>query len=266
MSGAGPASPVTIERKGRIAIVRFDRGDKANAMSRQVMTDLLAAARAFEHDIETSAIVLTGRPKVFTLGYDLKEASAQPAMGLAELRHAQSLGPKLTRAWAELEPMTFAAIEGWCVGGGVALAAACDLRIMGERATLYVPEIERGMNMGWQSVPRFVNLIGPSRTKRLVVMAERVGANRALDWGLADEVVADGQALAKALEFAERVASLPPVQVRMCKEGINAAASALNHAVSVMDRDQFLLAQGAHDFQEGVQSFLERRKPNFTGD
>jgi enoyl-CoA hydratase len=257
-------SMVTIERRGRIAIVRFDRGDKANALSRAAMTELLEAARSFESDTETSAIVLTGRPGLFTLGADLKEPRPAAA-GLAERRQLHTLGSKLCRAWAELEPMTIAAIEGWCVGGGAALTAACDLRVMGEGAMIYVPEIERGMNLSWGSVPRLVSLVGPARAKRIVVMAERLGARRALDWGLADEVTADGTALAKALELAEQIAALPPVQVRMCKEAVNAAASALSQATSVMDRDVFLLAQTSADYQEGVRAFLERRKPKYTG-
>lgn len=257
-------SAVSIEKRGRIAVVRFDRGDKANAMSRAVMSDLLEAARSFEGDAETSAIVLTGRAGVFTLGFDLKESPAGK-MSLAEARVQQALGRKLCRAWAELEPMTIAAIEGWCVGGGAALAVCCDLRVMGAGATIYVPEIERGMNMSWGSVPRFVNLVGPSRAKRIVVLAERIGAARAVEWGLADEAVADGQAFARAMAFAERAAEMPPVQLRMCKEAVNAAAAALNHATSAMDRDVFLLAQSSADFREGVKSFLERRKPNYTG-
>lgn len=258
-------SAVSIERRGRIAVVRFDRGDKANAMSRAVLTDLLAAARSFEDDTETSAIVLTGRPGVFTMGFDLKEGRDAKPAGLAERRREAKLGAKLSRAWAELEPMTIVAIEGWCVGGGAALAAACDLRVMGEGATIYVPEIERGMNLGWQSVPRLVNLVGPSRTKRIVILAEKIKAQRALDWGLVDEIAPDGGTVAKALEMAEQIAAMPPIQVRMCKEAVNAAATALNQSTSVMDRDVFLLAQGSADFQEGVRAFLERRKPRYTG-
>jgi enoyl-CoA hydratase/carnithine racemase len=136
---------------------------------------------------------------------------------------------------------------------------------MGEGATYYVSEIERGMNMSWNSVPRFVNLCGPARTKRLVVMAEKVGAERALEWGLADEVAPKGGALEKALEMAERIASLPPVQVRMCKKDVDVAAKALNHAVSFMDADQFCLSMTGEDYKEGVQSFLEKRPPRYTG-
>ncbi len=257
---------VSIEKTGRIAVVRFDREDNVNAMSRALMRELLEAARSFEDDTETSAVILTGVGKNFTLGADLKDPAAAPAdAGLAERRKAQQLGPKLCGAWEAVEPMTFCAIEGWCVGGGGALAVATDIRIMGESARLYVPEIERGMNMSWQSVPRFVNLVGPAKAKRIVVMAEKIDAARALEWGFADEVVPDGRAFDKAMEMAERVAALPPVQVRMCKQDVNAAAHALNHAVSHMDIDQFMLAQSSEDYAEGVQSFLEKRPPRYTG-
>ena len=258
------ASPVTIERKGRIAVVRLDLGDGKNALSREIMRELTAIARSFEEDAETSAIILAGAAGVFTLGFDLSEASPGD-VGLAQRRQRQALGARLCRAWEALEPMTFCAIEGWCVGGGVALVASLDLRIAGEGARFYVPEIERGMNMSWQSVPRLVALVGPARTKRLTVMAERIDAARALAWGLVDEVAPAGTAFDTAMAMAERVAALPPVQVRMCKEGVNLASAALHQGVSAMDRDQYLLAAQSEDYREGVRAFMEKRKPRYTG-
>jgi enoyl-CoA hydratase len=258
------ASPVTLSRKGRIAVVRFDLGDGKNALSRQVLRDLTEAASSFEDDTETSAIILAGAADVFTLGFDLREAKSE-GIGLAERRRLQAIGPRLCRAWESVEPMSFCAIEGWCVGGGVALAVSLDLRLAGAGARLYVPEIERGMNMSWQSVPRLVALMGPARTKRLTVMAERIEAERAREWGLVDEMAPAGGAFDAAMAMAERVAALPPVQVRMCKEGVNAASTALHHAVSFMDRDQYALAAQSEDYREGVRAFLEKRKPRYTG-
>ena len=121
------ASSVRVQRDGRIAVVRLDAGDDRNLMSRQVMADLTAAARDFEDDATTSAIVLTGTSRVFTFGFDLSGAAAE--VPLSERRVLQALGPRMCRAWAELEPFTVCAVEGWCVGGGVALAVALDLRV-----------------------------------------------------------------------------------------------------------------------------------------
>ncbi len=259
---------VSIEKKGRVAVVRFQRDHKANALSRQVMDELTEAARSFEHDFETSAVILTGRDDVFTLGRDLTDPILADIdkLGLAERRKAIQVGPRLTKAWEEVEPVTIAAIEGWCVGGGVALAVACDFRVMGKAAHMYVPEVERGFNMSWQSVPRIVNLIGPAKTKRLILLAEKIDAIRSIDWGLADERADDGSVLGKALEWAERIAAMPPVQVRMVKQGINAYANALNHAASAMDADQFALAFSSGDRQEGITAFLEGREPDYTGE
>jgi enoyl-CoA hydratase len=254
---------VTVSRRGRIATVRFDRGVPANPLSYALMRELTATARGFENDAETSAVVLTGRGDNFSMGVDLKDAEtrALPEMPLAQRRLALMTGARMCRAWAEVQALVVSAIEGWCVGGGVALSVATDLRVMGRSATLYVPEIERGMNMGWGSVPRIVNLVGPARAKRIVMLAEKVEAERAAHWGMADQVVPDGDAVAAAMHMAERAASMPPVALRMCKQDIDAYANALASTASHADFDQYALAQSGEDFAEGVQAFLEKRPP-----
>src|SRR5260370_12738790 len=144
------ASSVRAQRDGRIAVVRIDAGDERNLMSRQVKTDLAAAARRFEDDATTSAIVLTGTSRVFTLGFDLSGAAAE--LPLSQRRVLQALGPRMCRAWAELEPFTLCAVEGWCVGGGVALSVALDLRIAAQDARFYLPAAQRRMIISSQPV------------------------------------------------------------------------------------------------------------------
>jgi enoyl-CoA hydratase/carnithine racemase len=262
-----PEPLVRIERHGRIAIVRFDRGDGRNGLSLEACRQLTRAARSFEDDPDVSAVVLTGTAQVFSVGADLKdpELGRARAARLAERRLAMQTGGRMCRAWAEIEAMTIVAIEGWCVGGGAALSVACDLRVAGAGATLYVPEIERGMNLSWNAVPRIAHLVGPARAKRIAVLAEKLGAADALDWGLVDRVAEPGRALEAALEFAERAASLPPVQLRMIKQAVDAAVGALDRAASHADFDQFALAAASGDFAEGTRSFLERRPPRYTG-
>lgn len=258
---------VTITRRGRIATVRFDRGFPANPLSHALMRELTEAARSFEDDTETSAIILTGRQDHFSMGADLKDPAhaAMRDAPLAERRVALMTGARMCRAWEDLQPLTISAIEGWCVGGGVALTVSTDLRVIGRSGGMYVPEIERGMNMSWGSVPRITNLVGPARAKRIVVLAERVMAGRAEAWGLVDEIADDGGALAAAEAMANRAAALPPVAVRMCKQDINAYANALAHVSAHSDFDQYMLAQSGADYLEGVQAFLEKRTPNYTG-
>jgi len=258
---------VTIERQDRIAIVRFDRGTRANPMSAALLRELTKAARSFEDDDTLAAVVLTGTAENFSMGADLKDPEREVSRSwpMSRRRLAMQAGGKMCRAWEELEPLTIAAIEGWCVGGGAAISVACDLRVSSRSATFYVPEIERGMNLSWGAVPRITHLVGPAKAKRIIILSEKIPAATAQDWGLVDQLCEPGTALAEALSLAHRAASLPPVQLRMIKQAINASAFALDRATSHADFDQFALAALSGDFEEGTRSFLEGRPPRYTG-
>ena len=257
---------VTIARDGAIATVTFDRGDGRNPLSRQLMLELTEAAKSFAADLKTQAVILTGKG-AFTAGADLKDPamSRNRPSGLLERRHLLKVGPELCDAWEKVEQVTICAIEKYCIGGGSSLAVACDFRIMGKTSNTRLPEIPLGMNMSWHTVPRLVSLIGPSRTKQFVIFGEKVDAEKALLWGLADEVAPDGQTLAHAREWAERVAKLPPNAVRMAKSQVNGAATALHHATTFMDIEQYALAATSEDYREAIIAFLEKREPKFTG-
>jgi enoyl-CoA hydratase/carnithine racemase len=263
---------LTIERglgpEGRIAVVRFDRGDGINALSPEAMRQLTAVARSFEDDGDTSVVVLTGSAKAFSAGFDLKdpEGRSRKDMDLGTLRRHVRVGPRLTRAWQEMEQVTIGAIEGFAIGGGVALAVALDFRVMASNAHLRVPEIALGMSMSWQSIPRMLHLMGPARTKQAVIIAdERISAEEARQWGLVEEVAPPGKAFEAAMLLAEKVARQPPIAVSMTKLTVNRLAHALDDLTSHMDGDQFLLAGMSEDHKEGVAAFLERRKAKFRG-
>jgi enoyl-CoA hydratase/carnithine racemase len=252
--------------EGRIAVVRFDRGDGINALSPEALRQLTNAARSFEDDGETSVVVLSGGAKAFSAGFDLKDAEGRSrrTMDIGSLRRHLKLGPRLTRAWQEMEQITIGAIEGFCIGGGVALAVALDFRVMGRDAHMRVPEIGLGMNMSWQSVP--LHLIGPARTKQAVILADqRISAAEAYEWGLVEEVADPGKTFDAAMTLAAKVAAQPPLSVAMTKLTVNRLAHALDDLASHMDVDQFALASLTEDHREGVAAFLDRRKPRFRG-
>ena len=254
--------------EGRIAVVRLDRGDAINALSPAAMRQLRAAAQSFEDDVATSVVILTGNARVFSAGFDLRDAEgrSRAKLGLGERRAALRVGPRMCRAWWDMEQVTIAAIEGPCIGGGVALAASLDFRFCGAGAHFRIPEVALGMNMSWGSLPRLLALMGPTRTKQAVILAaDRISAAEAQEWGLVEKVVADGQALTEAMAFAERIAALPPLPVAMTKTSINRLSGALDDLAAHMDTDQFALAATSEDHAEGVAAFLERRKPRFRG-
>lgn len=259
---------VRIETEGRVATVSFDTGSKANALSQKLMRELTEAAKRFHGDPAISAVILTGRADNFTLGADLKDPEGVDVrkLGYSERRIRLRNGPDMCAAWEQVDALTLCAIEGWCVGGGAALSAFCDLRVASSEATFYVPEVERGMNMSWGSIPRFVALVGPARTKRIAGLCEKIGAETAFAWGLYDHLAAPGEALAKAREIAASAAKLPPTALKMVKQDVNIAALALAQATAHRDLEAFALMQQTDDFREGVQAFFEKRDPDFTGD
>jgi enoyl-CoA hydratase/carnithine racemase len=263
---------VTITRRlgpeGRIALVRFDRGDAINALSPEAQRQLRAAARSFEDDIDTSVVVLTGNARAFSAGFDLKdtERREKAAAGLGEQRRSLRIGPSMCRAWAEMEQVTITAIEGFAVGGGAALAVSTDFRVLARGAHIRIPEIALGMNMSWGSIPRILQLMGPARTKQAIILAnERISAADALAWGLVEHLAEDGRALDVAMDLAGRIAAMPPMPVKMTKTTVNRLAGALDDLASHMDLDQFALMSRSDDSKEGIAAFIEKRQPRFRG-
>jgi len=251
----------------RIAVVRFDRGDRINALSNDAIRELTRAAESFEDDSETSVVILTGG-KAFTAGADLKGGGRDSpgAMDASSIRCRQRAGPRLTRAWYEMDQVTIAAIEGFCIGGGVALAVALDFRIMARDAHMRIPEIALGMNMSWQTIPRMLQLVGPARTKQAIILADqRISAAEAHGWGLVDQVTESGASFLAAMELAQKIAAQPPIPVAMTKQTVNRLSGAFDDLASHMDLDQHLLTCMTDDYREGMAAFLEKRKPHFKG-
>jgi enoyl-CoA hydratase len=257
---------IRVERREQIIEVALARTQARNALNGELMGELTEAARALRLRTDVRAVILTGTDSYFSAGADLSASQARVAQpSLLESRRAVMAGPDMCRAWEEIEAVTVCAIEGYCIGGASAVALSCDFRVMGEGAYMRLPEVPLGINMSWRTIPKIVALAGPSRAKQYLMFGEPADAARCLAWGMADEVVATGEALAAARRWADRVAALPPVPIRMTKEAVNAVAYATAQASIYMDRDQYLLATKGDDFREGVAAFREKRPPKFTG-
>jgi enoyl-CoA hydratase len=156
--------------------------------------------------------------------------------------------------------MTIAAIEGYAIGGGLALAVALDWRVMARDAFVSLPEISLGIPLTWGTLPRLVNLLGPAAAKRLTILCERVRADEALAIGLVDWLAPHGRALRQARALAASVRALPRASVRMSKESINAYASIGAHAASHMAHDQVQLAAGSAEAKAARAAFAARRR------
>jgi enoyl-CoA hydratase/carnithine racemase len=251
---------VSIDRQPPIAVVRFDRKGSLNAFNQHLVRELTEAALTFHDDLEIHYVVLAGAAAAFSAGADLKDTASwrTESMGDLERRRRFYSGVRLCRAWEEMPQITIAAMERMAVGAGCAIALACDWRVLGRGAFLYVPEVKIGLNLQWGALPRLITLVGPARAKRITLMCERLDAATALAWGLVDELADDGRTVEAALGMARKTAEMPAVTVRLMKEAINATANALHRATSFADGDQSQLTGGFEAARAARERFGKR--------
>ena len=255
-----------LEFKDAIATVTLNRPEARNAMSAELMGEMIACAGEIAARRDVDVAIVQGSGVCFSAGADLKDATRWSNAGrpLDAQREIAALGYRMARAWEELPQITLAAIEGYAIGGGLALAAALDWRVMAKNAFVSLPEIALGIPLTWGTLPRLVNLVGPARAKRLTILCERVPADQALATGLADWLAPPGKALKTAREIAAKVLALPRNSVRMSKESINAYASIGAHAASHMAHDQVQLAAGSSEAKAAREAFALKRRTGAT--
>jgi enoyl-CoA hydratase/carnithine racemase len=244
---------------GRLARLTLNRPERRNAFSAELMREMIAAAAELAARRDLDAVIVSGSGGVFSAGADLKDTTRWAGGApLLEQRETASLGGRMARAWEELPQVTIAAIEGYAVGGGLALAVALDWRVISSGAFVSLPEISLGIPLTWGTLPRLVNLVGPARAKRLAILCERVSAETALAIGLVDEVCEPGRVLETAEQLARKALDKPKHSVLMTKETVNAYASIGAHAVSHMAADQLELAAASPESRAARDSALKK--------
>ena len=236
---------VSVEFKtDKVASVSFDSGERSNLLSLDVIRQLTEVANKLAKNNNLMAVILSGGKENFSFGFDLKDKEflRLKKLGFEENRNYFQLGKIMCDAWEKLSCLTICEIKGWCVGGGVALAISCDLRLAETAAKFYVPEVERGLNMSWGSVPRINALLGPAKTKRLLLLAEKISAQTAKAWGLIDGYYSPDKLKLETIKLAEKAAEMPRLPFMLTKESVNNHSNAMARATSYNDHDIFSLA------------------------
>jgi len=252
--GAAPdEETVSVRREGAVAVVELRRERKLNALS-TAMEERLDAAVASAEVRESRCVVFTGGPRAFSAGADVTEFRDADAASVAAY-YAGSGG--LYERIARLPQPTLAAISGYCLGGGLELALATDIRIAAASAEFGLPEVGLGIIPSSGGVLRLTRAVGPARAKELILRGRRFGAADAHAIGLVAEVADD--ALARALEIAAELAALPPLALRTAKTTIDLAAESSREAAILMEQLAYGMLAATPAAQDAATAFTEKR-------
>jgi enoyl-CoA hydratase/carnithine racemase len=247
---------VEVRRDGDVSVLTLRRPEKLNAISTAVERSLAEALGG--DDVRSSrALVLQGEGRAFSAGADVTEFSDRDPAAIVE--YYRDTGAVYER-FARLPIPTFVAIHGYCLGGALELSLAADFRIADETATFGLPEVALGILPSSGGTHRLVRLLGTARAKELALLRERFDAQEALRVGLVTEVVPAGEAPARALELARRLAELPLLAVSLTKEAIDAMGEASREAAVLVERVAYAALAQTDEARAGLEAFADRRR------
>ena len=251
---------VLVERDEPIAVVLLNRPDALNALSDELMEALVSTLVALDRDEEVRSIVLGGSERVFAAGADIAELAKASPIDLYYQRRVERW-EAIAGLWTPL----VAAVSGYCLGGGCELAMACDLIVASETAQFGQPETGVGVIPGAGGTQRLTRAVGKSLAMDVILSGRFLSADEALRAGLVARVVAREAWLDEAKRVARAIAAKPPVATRLAKEAVDTAfESPLTLGVEY-ERRLLALAFASEDAKEGLNAFLEKRKPDFKG-
>ncbi|HVF46293.1 MAG TPA: enoyl-CoA hydratase-related protein [Pyrinomonadaceae bacterium] len=253
---------ISIEKRGKVAIVTVNRPDKLNALSTEVHTEGVAALDDLRGDDSIRVLVITGAgERSFIAGADISEFEGRTPVSQRDSFHERSLFNTLDT----FPKPVIAMVNGFCLGGGNELAMACDIRIASQTARFSQPEINLGIMCGGGGTQRLPRLIGEGRAMEMALTGDMIDAETAHRFGLVNHVYPTDQLEAETMKLAEKIAEKAPVALQLSKEAVKfASRSNLDEGLR-REVDLFAICFSTEDKQEGVAAFLGKRKPVFKG-
>ena len=253
--------PVIVERVGEgVTSVRLNRPEKRNALATPVLEAVVAALDAAAADEAVRCVILTGGEEVFAAGADINELVAKSAVDTVDDPRAEAFA-----AVGNFSKPLIAAVNGYCLGGGLEVALACDIIVAGESAQFGLPEVNLGIMPGAGGTQRLPRVVGKSLAMKMILSGTFINAAEARSAGLVADVVADGETIAAATALGERIAAKAPLSIKVAKDAVLRAFEMPLADGLAYERRGFATLLASEDKVEGTTAFLEKRKPGFRG-
>ncbi len=244
----------------KVGQIQFNRPDVLNALNIELMGELLRALKGFDKDNEVGCVIITGNAKAFAAGADIKEMATQSAIDM-HIRDQFAVWDKIRK----IKKPVIAATSGFVLGGGCELSMACDMIVAAESTKFGQPEIKIGIIPGAGGTQRLTRAIGKARAMEMILTGRMYTAREMFDAGLISRVVDDEVFLEEAQALAREIASMPPIALQMAKDAILKAFDTTIEGGLEYERKAFYLLFASDDMKEGMNAFIEKRKPLWKG-
>ena len=244
-----------------VAVIELNRPEVRNALNLELRQQLASTFDQLNHDTSVRCIVLTGGQEVFAAGADLQDFTTAKTVDMY-LRHTEQY-------WQSIQLCSkpiIAAVNGYALGGGCELAMHADIIIAGQSAQFGQPEVKLGLMPGAGGTQRLLRAVGKFKALLLVLSGKMISADEALSMGLVSEVVEDEQTIPYTLKLAQTIASYSPIAVQQIKEVTLLGQDLPLAGALALERKAFQILFDTQDQKEGVQAFLEKRKPHYRGE
>ena len=251
---------VTPNHQEHVALIELNRPKELNALNLQLMGELRDALKQLDEDDSVRAIVLTGNERAFAAGADIKQMAGKTAIDMFNIDQFST--------WDQIKKTKkpiIAAVSGFALGGGCELAMTCDMIIASETAQFGQPEIKIGVMPGAGGTQRLTKALGKAKAMEMVLTGKFISAEEAEKHGLVNRVVPVELFLEEALKLAGEIAKMSPVAVKLAKESVNRSFETGLDEGLYFERKNFYMCFASEDQKEGMNAFVEKRAPQFTG-
>lgn len=255
-----PYELILTETRGRVGLITLNRPQTMNALNNQLMRELMDALEAFDKNDAIGAMVITGNEKAFAAGADIKEMAEKSIDDMIDDDHVAVFGRIRT-----IRKPVIAAVSGWALGAGCEVALSCDMIVASESAKFGQPEINIGVIPGAGGTQRLTRAVGKAIAMEMILNDRRLSAQEAYQFGMVNRVVPLERYLEEALKLAEEIAARAPVAVRAGKEMINQSFERTLSEGLAQEKQEFYNLFATQDQKEGMQAFMEKRKPEWKG-